>query len=70
VEEGTLFRPDELAELQKLARVGQAIRFEINPSGTSNVILGESQFRGLTAGQPGMVLPEAIAARLTMRIGR
>ncbi len=68
-----LFEPEELAKLQKMARVAQAIRYEQNPSGTSNVMLGEGQVRAITdAGvklSPARllgILPEAGAAKVTL----
>jgi ddrB-like ParB superfamily domain len=42
-----LYSPAELQELQMMGRVGRAIRFEMNPSGTSNVYEGGHQLRAI-----------------------
>lgn len=61
----TLFSPEEFLELTKIGRVGRAIRFEMNPSGTSNVASAEHQMGALAKMSLKAPLVPAIAARLT-----
>jgi len=63
-----LFTPAELDELTKMGRVGRAIRFEMNPSGTSNVQQGERQIHGIIARSSAAVVGPA-ASRLTTSSG-
>lgn len=62
-----LFEPAELAEIQKLSRVGRAIKYESNPSGTSNVLMGEGQLHGfISKGAAKTVGIPAAAAKLSL----
>lgn len=60
----TLYNPAELDELTKMGRVGRAIRFEMNPSGTSNVMEGRHQLMGIIHGTVGATVGP-IASRIT-----
>lgn len=60
----TLFSPAEFDELTKMGRVGRAIRFEMNPSGTSNVLEGRHQIMGILHGTVGATVGP-LASRLT-----
>ncbi|HEV8494819.1 MAG TPA: hypothetical protein VGR76_21240, partial [Candidatus Angelobacter sp.] len=60
----TLYTPQEFNELTTMGRIGRAIRFEMNPSGTSNVQQGERQFHGIIHRTAGAVIGPA-ASRLT-----
>jgi len=42
-----LYSPAEFDELTKIGRIGRAIKFELNPSGTSNVLEGGRTLRAL-----------------------
>jgi hypothetical protein len=42
-----LYSPAEFDELTKIGRIGRAIKFEINPSGTSNILEGGRTLRAL-----------------------
>jgi hypothetical protein len=59
-----LFSPAEFDELTKIGRIGRAINFELNPSGTSNVMEGHRQIRGIIH-RTGEALVGPIASRLT-----
>lgn len=59
-----LYSPEEFNELTKMGRVGRAIKFEMNPSGTSNVQQGERQFHGIIHRTAGAVVGP-LASRLT-----
>lgn len=64
-----LFSPAELDELYKLGRVGRAVGFERNPSGTSDVMGATRQIGEVTRNPVRAavgVLPESLAARFTM----
>lgn len=61
----TLFNPQEFNELTKIGRVGRAINFEMNPSGTSNVRAAEGQLHGIIKGTAGAIVGPA-AAKITM----
>lgn len=61
---GELFNPAELDELTKMGRVGRAIKFEMNPSGTSDVQAGERQLHGILARSTG-ALVGPLASRMT-----
>jgi hypothetical protein len=60
----TLFAPEEFDELTKMGRVGRAIKFEMNPSGTSNVMEGHRQIHGILTRSAGAVVGP-LASRLT-----
>lgn len=45
-----LFNPDELKDVQKIARVGQSLNMETNPSGTSRKAFGMASYGGMLAG--------------------
>lgn len=60
----TLFTPDEFNELTTLGRIGRSIKFEVNPSGTSNVIEGRHQLMGILHGTLGATVGP-IASRIT-----
>lgn len=60
----TLFAPEEFDELTKMGRVGRAIKFEMNPSGTSNVMEGRHQIMGIIHGTLGATVGP-LASRLT-----
>lgn len=60
----TLYTPEEFSELTKMGRVGRAIKFEMNPSGTSNVMEGHRQIHGILSRTAGAVVGP-VASRLT-----
>lgn len=60
----TLYSSAEFDELTKMGRVGRAIRFEMNPSGTSNVMEGHRQIHGILSRTAGAVVGP-VASRLT-----
>jgi hypothetical protein len=64
----TLFAPGELAELQNYGRISRAIKYEVNPSGTSNVVQGERQLHGILS-RSASALTGPTAAWLTMKPG-
>lgn len=59
-----LYDPAELQELQMMGRVGRAIGFEMNPSGTSNVMEGSHQLRDIIHGSLGATVGP-LASRIT-----
>lgn len=59
-----LFEPAELDELTKMGRVGRAINFELNPTGTSNVHGAQHQLHGILARSTG-ALVGPLASRMT-----
>jgi hypothetical protein len=61
-----LFEPAQVAELIKLGRVGRAIGYEMNPSGTSNVMEASKQLSGL---QLKHALPGAAGAAAGLALG-
>lgn len=60
----TLYTPSEFQELTTMGRVGRAIKFEMNPSGTSNVMEGHRQIHGIIHRTAGAVVGP-IASRIT-----
>lgn len=60
----TLYSPEEFNELTTMGRVGRAIKFEMNPSGTSNVMEGHRQIHGIIHRTAGAVVGP-IASRIT-----
>lgn len=59
-----LFSPAEFDELTKIGRIGRAISFETNPSGTSNVMEGSHQLHSIVKGSIGATVGP-LASRIT-----